>query len=238
MKKIALFIACICIVPSVSAGLFEYNVVENPSVGVEKQLVIPGYSNTNSGYNSYKNTYKKTTTTAYYTQPYSYTKYPSRSYYNDLRATNGYYDYTELKRELEAELKRLERRAEDIDDAKRDIILDIRRYKSYGSNRYYDIRRQLEDELDHLEDEERYVEDMIDDLEDEIKDLRKYRNTKTYYHYDGRHYNDSPYYNGKYYRGKYKKGYYYYDRDFGYSYQPSWVNPHLEEVKDGRIYVK
>jgi len=100
---------------------------------------------------------------------------------------------------------------------------------------------------------------MIDELEDDIKNLKRNKNSnyknKNSYYYD--YHNTGNYFDSWYenlpYRNYYKdnsyyyntrsynrrdQGYYYYDNSFGWTYKPGWVNPDLEKVKDGRVYIR
>ena len=248
MKKITLFIGMFCVFGSAQAGLFEYHLwvktqANNAQGGNDVVETIEQYQ-TPKAYNSYNTNYY--TDSYYSTNSYQNSRYNepyTQSYYDTISHNNGYYDYNDLKRSYEKELKNLEREADYIDDIKRDIKLNLSDLRKYNSQYYYDIKASLNSELHDLEYRERQVEDEIDELEDEIKDLKKNQgswNNRYYNYYNDGNYFDSwsdSRYTNRYNNYYSDRGYYRYDRN-AREYIPHWVNPDLEEIGDGHIYIR
>lgn len=228
---------------SAQAGLFEYHLgVETSTNNSHQSSDVVEQINTPSDFKYKSDNYNSN----YYTDSYysnSYNRPYEFSYYDHISHNNNYYNYSELKRFYEEELENLEWEADYIDDIKRDIKLNISDLKRYNSRYYYDIRISLNDELNHLEDREREVEDLIDEVEDEIDDLNDNRwnsNNRYYNYYNGLNYYDSwsnSRYDNRYGNYRYNRGYYRYDYDQK-KYIPHWVNPDLEDIDDGHIYIR
>ena len=258
MRKIIILLAIMFSVSSANAGLFEYylgeetksNVKTDSQADVVEKIdvkITPAYQ---SSYNSYDYGYNRydrytggVTNEVYY-------RYPYQTYDSDKYIRNGYYAFSQLENELENEAHRLDEELEDIEDRKDDIKEDLRDLRDFRSPYYVDLREELEDELQYLQEREEYLEDLEEDIKDDLKDLRKNKNYRTSrYYYNGSYVYRSYYYND-YYRDRdyYYDNDYYYDDDYYYDYyyhngkkyrrKPRWVNPNLEDVDDGRIYIK
>lgn len=255
MKKIILFIGILCLYNSASAWLFEYHLwVDTPSnasssegdtiESIDGYQEIEIYSQTySSSYNSNYYTNSSYNSSNYYTELYSNSSYNrpyTESYYDNISHSNGYYSYSELKNYYEDRLDDLEDEADYIDDIKRDIKLSLSDLKKYNSRYYYDIKANLNAELDNLEEREVQVENMIDDIEDEIDDLEDNRGNSNSKYYNSGTYFDSwsnSYYDNRYNNYYYDRNYYNYDSD-SWEYIPHWVNPDLEAVDNGYIYIR
>ena len=109
----------------------------------------------------------------------------------------------------------------------KDRIQDAKRYTT---SYYRNLRERLEDDLEALEDRKEDIKNRIDDIKDELKDLqREGRSSRYSLYYD--------YYGSRYYD--------YDDYDYCTRYSdcsddriPYWVNPDLQPVNDGHIYIK
>jgi len=232
MRFLLAVILCFSAFSSTHAGLFEYYLtgewVSNTTVNEYADTIESIHPN------NVKNKPSYTANTHYRDTRYDWTYgnlriSPSRDYRKTYISSGNFYKRNDLVDILEDELDFLEDEAKSISRAIDRVEDDIKDAKRFTSRYYRDLRDDLEDELEYLKEREDDIKDLRKDLKSEIRSVKnntKHQRNSRYYNY----YNDL--YDNRYDRGYYNRYDYYYDRS------PSWVNPDLEDVKQGRIYIR
>lgn len=243
MKQILVsLVISLLLISGTHAGLFEYHMngtldshVKNTVKDADVIESIPGTSSgiPASPKYSYRTSYYHDEVLPFWEYDYTYGN-SGRSYYEYIAEKDGFYRYEDLEDMLKDAIRELEDEAEYIDDRKVEIKTQLSHIKGSSSSYYRATKYSLEQEYDFLEDREVEVETLVKDTKKDLKKLQADKNSYSrghYYHY----YDDYGYYNSYYDRNDRR---YYRDWYRDYESTPSWLNPDLEEVRDGHIYVR
>lgn len=226
------------------AGLFEYYLGQEVKTNASKEESVDAVETSSYSHPNAVDLYPSRTYygDTFYSHNNSYYN-TSYSYYSDCRDwtlwkvrpdctnyigyNNGYGDFyrkNDLLDMYEREKEKVEDEIDAIEDVISDIKKEIRELKRYTSPYYHNLREQLEDDLEYFEERKDDLEDMLHEIEDEIRDIRNSSGSYRNYYFN--------YYipTSSYYRWSYYPEYYY--------YHALPINEELEEVKDGRIYIR
>jgi len=238
MRILAIIITILLSFSTASAGLFEYHLtgqgVSNATSSERADAVESIHPNSVKNKDSFISNSKQ-----YYN--YSDTRYDwtygnvrqSREYYHSTNPNSyNFYRKNDLIELLEAEVDDIKREERDIKREIEDTEDELRDLRNVSSRYYTNMREDLEHELEYLEDVEDELQDIRKEIQNEIRDIKRDNtsrfDTSYYYNYYGsNNYNRSNYYS---------RGYNYHR--YNYDRTPSWVNPELEDVKEGRVWIR
>jgi hypothetical protein len=250
MKKLSVLILMFFVsLSQAQAGLFEYHMngslkwftqSDAPDI-IETLEVQPTYSYDLNKTWGYLNTYWLYRNTNSYSQSYKTVQQNifANDYYKS-QTNNFQNDFTRLKSEKQFLVKQ---------EAALNVQLINISWKN--TNYYRDLRYQLNQERDYVVARQKQLQKIMDDIE-----YQSNRNYNSSYYYNTQWtriysasettlYNNNPrlcYSYSEYNEYRYQDSSYtqncYGTKYVDYSQTPSWVNPDLQDVKNGRIYIK
>lgn len=226
------------------AGLFDYYLGNGATSNASQEEMVDAVESLEYSHPRSVDTSTYTTNTysqynASYNSSYRYYNSCTNWSYGQVRdcstrigVSNGsanFFERDDLLDMLEDELDEVQGDIDRVEDVIRDIKSDIKQASRYITPYYRNLRAQLEDDLEYFEEEKERLEDREDELQDEITRVkRSVTNSRVYY------YDRVGSYNASYNSYRYSRYDYY-----PYYYRNTLpVNTDLEEVKDGRVYIR